>query len=116
MSRKSDIIFIGGLMFIGALLAGVYGLSVWKRLGTGAAVEVRVAGGERQRYSLEQNADVEISGTNGGVNRLHIEEGQAWITEASCPDKVCVHMGKISQPGQTIVCLPNQVVIEVVGE
>ena len=103
-------------MFIGVLLAGSYGLSVWTRLGTGAAVEVRVAGGEGQRYGLRQDADVEIRGINGGVNWLHIENGQAWVTEASCPDKVCVHMGKISQPGQTIVCLPNQVVIEVVGE
>ncbi|HBE87040.1 MAG TPA: hypothetical protein DDW53_19330, partial [Lachnoclostridium sp.] len=40
----------------------------------------------------------------------------ASITEASCPDKVCVRTGKIHRSGELIVCLPNRVVITIEGE
>ena len=47
---------------------------------------------------------------------LVIENGACAITEADCPDKLCVGMGKIHYSGQSIICLPHQVVIAIVGE
>ncbi|MBP3206416.1 MAG: NusG domain II-containing protein [Lachnospiraceae bacterium] len=114
-SRKNDLIFIGVLVFAGVVLAVCYGSFRARYAGQGTVAEVRVAGGVGQQFALEENVDVEISGVNGGVNHLHIENGQVWVTEASCPDQICVHMGRISQPGQSIICLPNQVVIEILG-
>ena len=38
------------------------------------------------------------------------------MTEADCPDKICVNTGKISKIGETIVCLPHRVVVEIQGE
>ncbi len=35
------------------------------------------------------------------------------IVEADCPDQVCVHEGFLSKPGETSVCLPHKVMIEV---
>lgn len=114
-SRKNDLIFIGVLVLAGVMLAACYGLFRARYAGAGTVVEVRVSGGVGQQFALEENADVEIFGVNGGANHLHIENGQVWVTEASCPDQICVHMGRISQPGQSIICLPNQVVIEILG-
>ena len=37
----------------------------------------------------------------------------AYMKEADCPDKLCVHMKKISQVNETIVCLPNQVILTI---
>ena len=37
------------------------------------------------------------------------------MTEADCPDQLCVHQRAISKQKQTIVCLPNRVVVEVIG-
>ena len=34
------------------------------------------------------------------------------MTSASCPDKVCVHRGKLSEKASPIVCLPNRVLIQ----
>lgn len=52
--------------------------------------------------------------TETGYNTLHIQDGQIWIHEASCPDQVCVHQGKISRDGEIIVCLPNQMLVKIV--
>lgn len=52
----------------------------------------------------------------GETNTIEISGGQVRMTEADCPDKVCIHTGKISQSGQTIVCLPNRVVIFISGK
>lgn len=49
-----------------------------------------------------------------GYNTLHIEDGQIWIHDASCPDKICISQGKISHDGEIIVCLPNKMLIKIV--
>jgi hypothetical protein len=46
---------------------------------------------------------------------INISDGYARIAEADCPDKLCVKDGMISKPGQSLVCLPNKVVVEVKG-
>ena len=33
------------------------------------------------------------------------------MLEANCPDEICVHHKPISKNGETIVCLPNKVVV-----
>ena len=35
------------------------------------------------------------------------------MKEADCPDKYCVKQGKIKNVGETIVCLPHKVVVEI---
>jgi hypothetical protein len=49
-------------------------------------------------------------------NRLVIKDSEADILSADCPDKVCVHERKIRYAGETLVCLPNKVVVEIEGE
>ena len=35
------------------------------------------------------------------------------MTDADCPDKYCIQMGKATHTGDTIVCLPHKLVIEI---
>lgn len=114
--KHMDLALVAALILIGFGLAAVYYLRNTQSEGAAGAVVVSVAGEQVQSYPLDQDLDLVLSGVNGGSNHLHIVGGQAWLSEASCPDKVCVHMGKISQAGQAIVCLPNQVVIEIVAK
>ena len=58
----------------------------------------------------------EITGVDGGTNLLVIRDGAAWIEEADCPDALCVGMGRVRRVGQSVVCLPHKVVVEIVGE
>lgn len=56
--------------------------------------------------------DVKIE-SKTGYNTLHIEDGQIWIHDASCPDKICIQQGKISHDGEVIVCIPNKMFIKI---
>lgn len=109
--RRSDLILLLGLLVIG----GVIGLCLLLTGKTGAQVQVRVAGEVTATYSLRQDRSVTIQGV-GGTNLLVIQDGKAAITEADCPDALCVGMGSISKNGQSVVCLPHQVVVEVISE
>ncbi|SKB64619.1 hypothetical protein SAMN06296386_103145 [Lachnospiraceae bacterium] len=81
----------------------------------GSEVRVLVDGKEYAVYSLESEVDTVIPGVHGMNNHLVIHDGYADITEAGCPDALCVHQKAISKKGETIVCLPNKVVIEITG-
>lgn len=109
--RKGDFLLLGGLLLFGCLI-GFFLLLTGQ---AGSQVQVRVAGSVVETFSLNQDRRYPITGANGGANLLVIQDGQAWIEEASCPDGLCVHMGKIDRDGQSVVCLPNQVVVEVVS-
>lgn len=109
--RKADLLLLAAALVFGAVLAAVLLLR-----SPGGTVQVRVAGAVTAGYPLDRDASYTITGANGGTNLLVIEDGAARIEEASCPDGVCVHTGRIRRNGQSIVCLPNQVVVEIVSE
>ena len=50
-----------------------------------------------------------------GVTRLEIHNGQARILSSPCPAKVCISMGAISHRGEIIACVPNHLLVTVVG-
>ncbi len=49
-------------------------------------------------------------------NKVLVEHGQISMCEADCPDHLCVKQGKISGSAYPIVCLPNKVIIRIVGK
>lgn len=82
---------------------------------SGNWVVVTVDGIEYKTLSLMENTTLAIEGANGGKNHLIIEDGAVRMDEASCPDQVCVHQRPISFNGESIICLPNKVIIKVEG-
>ena len=49
-----------------------------------------------------------------GTNTVLVEPGRIRISEADCPDQVCVNQGFISDGTVPIVCLPHRLTIEIV--
>lgn len=49
-------------------------------------------------------------------NIVKIEAGSVCVSEAGCPDKTCVKMGKLQSDALPIVCLPNRLMIRYAGE
>ena len=47
---------------------------------------------------------------------VKVENGTISIVDATCPDLVCVKTGAISRQGQSIICVPNHIVITIEGE
>jgi len=50
-----------------------------------------------------------------GYNTIKIENNKIWIEDTDCPDKYCKLQGDIGSDGQVIVCLPNKLLIKIVG-
>lgn len=73
---------------------------------------VRIDGVEVGRYSLLYDGEYEL---NGGTNTLVISGGEAYVSEADCPDRVCVRTGRVSRNGERIICLPNKLEVKIVG-
>lgn len=108
MIKVKDIIFISTLLAValaGLLLVFLFGEN-------GAGVIVRVDGEKVGEYSLYEDGSYSL---NGGTNILKIEDGCAYLTDAICPDHLCIKQGKVSKTGQTITCLPNKLTVTVYG-
>jgi len=50
-----------------------------------------------------------------GSNTILVEQGRVRVSEANCPDRICVNQGYISDSTVPIVCLPHKLIIEIVG-
>ena len=50
-----------------------------------------------------------------GFNLIEIGDERVRVIEADCRDKIDVKQGYISKIGETIICLPNRMVVEVKG-
>lgn len=79
----------------------------------GGTAAVRVGGELYGSYDLHTDQEIEITGKNGGTNLLQIHGGKASVTQASCPDHLCVRQGAVSRQGESIICLPHEVVVEI---
>jgi hypothetical protein len=64
---------------------------------------------------VEESFSFVVTAEDGGENTVLVEPGRICISEADCPDKVCVHQGYIENGVVPIVCLPNQLVIRIEG-
>lgn len=110
--KKMDVLFIGVVLIV----AAVFYFSGWLRpKEEGGLAVVLLDGQEFGRYSLQQDGMYTIS-QDGHENILEIKDGYADVTGASCKDKLCVNQKPIHLKGETIVCLPNRMVVEIEGE
>ena len=102
-------------MIGGCLLAALVCCGLWLLLRRdGGTVIVEQEGRETARYALGEDRTVRIEGA-GGYNLLVIEGGEAWLSEANCPNRLCVKTGKIRYAGQSIVCLPHKLAVRIAG-
>ena len=77
----------------------------------GSYILVTQNGEKIGEYSLLENQTFVVTDENHSYNTIVIENGQVWIDQADCPDKLCVKQGKISTNGQSIICLPHKLTI-----
>lgn len=115
--KKADVIII-----IAILVIAIGGLGVSKLLFNhkyaNKYVEIYVENKFYQKILIKDEAykkTIEVK-TKLGRNVIQIENGGARMVDADCPDKICVKEGFKNKVGQTIICLPNKLVVEINGE
>lgn len=129
--RKADIILFILLVAIGLAASAALSLSHGEAE-SGARVIIESGGDLYARYPLSDDrtvvvpapkqirADAPAADTDEPAssqydyyNVVVISGGTVSVTEASCKNQVCVKHGRISRPGESIVCLPNRLVVRI---
>ena len=108
--RKRDIILCIVLIAVGITCW----LVMWFVLPAGNTADVYIDGKMVQTIDMTVDDVYEFS-TDRGSNTVVVESGKIRVSDADCPDKVCVDMGWKSRRGETITCLPHKLVIEIQG-
>ena len=107
---RREAILVSVILFMALLIFLIGRLS----FGTGTLhLEISVDGNIIKTFSLDADQEYLLHVEDDSFNRLVIRDGSAWISEASCPDKLCVHQGKIRNEGEMIVCLPNRMIAKI---
>lgn len=106
--KKKDFILVGAIVIVALVLLICVSLTQKE----GSCAVVKIDGNKVATYPLNVDATYSL---NGGTNVLVIKDGYAYLSDANCPDHLCVKQGKISKTGQVITCLPNKLTVTVYG-
>ena len=106
--KKRDFILISGIILIAFV---IWLASSFFYSGESNYLRITVDNEVYGEYELTEDQEIAINDTN----ICAILHGNASMIFGDCPDKVCVHSLAISKSGQTIICMPNKVVLEIVG-
>ena len=76
---------------------------------------IRINGQEVDRFNLDTLSSLEKSyyPAQGQYNIIEIDDGRIRVKEDNSPDQIAVKTGWISKNGQTSICLPHKLVIEI---
>ena len=105
------------LLILIVIAAAVIGTAMWFMRNSKQAdkVTIKVDGNVIYSEALSRDNEINVDGFDGGHNTVVIKGGKVSVTDADCPDKVCMNTGEIDSVGQTIVCMPHRVVVEIEG-
>lgn len=108
--KKADIFLFAALVLTGALL------SAWSFSSgvSGQKAVITVDGKLYGSYSLAEDRTVEIRQKNH-LNKITIKDGSVQMSYSDCRNQICVGDGSISRTNQSLVCLPNRVMVEITG-
>lgn len=107
--RKGDIIVIVGLIFLS------FGLNfAVTKMATGYKGDMLVVeqdGKVIKKLPIDKDTEYKVE-YGGHYNIVVIKDKKAYIKEADCQDQICTHMHPIEKEGQTIICLPHRLFLE----
>ena len=133
--RKADIILFVVLVAVGIAASAALSMS-HADAGSEAKVVIKSGGELFATYPLSKDTTLEVPAPSGVkysdpkgrplspddestqytyYNIVEIKDGEVSVTGASCKNQVCVRHGAISRAGESIVCLPNRLVVTIEG-
>ena len=106
--KRFDIILLCAAL---ALSTAIFAVSYLLLADSGNVAVVSVDGEEYARLPLDKDTELTVN-TDRGYNTVTVKDGKVFVSEASCPDKVCVKTGHADEL-RSIVCLPNRLTVTV---
>lgn len=62
---------------------------------------------------LKEDTQIVVKDAHDGYNRIVVEDGRVFVSEADCANQVCVNTAAISHSGQVIACIPHGLVVTI---
>lgn len=109
--KKKDIILIAAVLVIALISFAAIKLTQKD----GKEVVVTINGKETYKTSINKDQTYKIP-VQDGENIMQIKDGKVTMKKADCKDQICADHKPIEKSGETIVCLPHKVVIEIKSE
>lgn len=122
MIRPGDIIVVISLFMLSFTPVAIFSWHEWQTTqATGSNTQVLTAyvkhdGQTVYQVNLTTHRGVShftYRDTDGDYNKIQVTDHAIAVTEANCFNQIDVKRGQISKPGQTIVCLPHKLLIEI---
>ena len=107
----ADKILIAALLILNGWLFANWGTGFSK----GDWVVVTVNEKETIRLSLNADQTTHVKGPLG-LTEVEIKKGQARIVRSPCKNKICIKSGYIRYADRLTACIPNRVVVRIVGK
>ena len=102
-------LFLTIILVVAVLAVSIVLIVLNSKLATTAVVYVN--GEVVETLNLSEDKTVEIQSENG-YNIVKVKNHKVCVLEADCPGGDCVLTGYINRVGQTIICLPHKLVVE----
>ena len=108
----NDIMLIAVLVIIPVIML-IYG-NIDNNTESDALVVITIDGSLYKTLPLFEDLELTVPSENG-INIVIIKDGSVWVSDADCPNQICVDHNPISKKGEQIVCLPHKVVLEIIS-
>lgn len=114
--KKGDWIISISVLIIALTIWGGLKLTASFQQGDNLMLIVKSEGVVVQTLEVDATTSASYQVTNQyGYNLIWVRDGIVSIHEADCKNQLCVNYGGISKSGQSLVCLPHRVIVELKG-
>ncbi|WP_189340909.1 NusG domain II-containing protein [Candidatus Methylopumilus planktonicus] len=115
MKLRSKFFLGDSLITFVSLVFIIFAFKTFWHFETGSVVQVNFQGKTYGNFSLFQDKKISLVGREG-ESMIEIKNGQARFKHAPCKNQYCVQQGWISFTGQILICIPNEISIEILGK
>ena len=109
---KADVIAVGCVL----LAAAMFFCILYFMDSSDAEAVIMQEGNVVGKYPLLEDRTISVSDDENGYNLVLISNGQVRVCDADCPDKLCVKQKSISKGGESIICLPHKLVVQIISK
>lgn len=107
--NKNDFILIG-ILFIMCISS----ILIFQSCSSaGNCVVIKQDGAVYGSFSLSEDKVIRIPDTGNDYNVVTIKDSSVYVSDADCPDMICVDHKSIHKTGESIICLPHRLSITI---
>lgn len=109
---KADVIAVGCVLLVAVLFFCI----LYFKDSADAKVVIMQEGNTLGEYPIFEDRTISVSNDAGEFNLILISNSEVRVCDADCPDKLCIKQKSISKGGESIICLPHKLVVQIMSK